>query len=881
MAREDVEILAFNRGVVSKLALARVDIKRVAMSAEEQVNFIPRVLGPMSLRPGFQYIGASIAGKQAWYLPFVFSTDDSALIELTDGVMRVLVNDVLVTRVAVATVITNDTFATGVASWTDVGDVGGVSGWDATLLALSLRGTGSASARRYSTVTVAAGDIGKQHALEVEVLRGEVALSIGTTVSGIELLSTVTLALGFHSLAFTPTATTIYVGLEGRNSHNTLVGRCAIAPSGVMQIPTPWVGAVIAQVRSRQSGDVLFISCEDVRQIRIERRGANSWSLVDYVANVGPFRVGNTTPITMVASALNGLVTLTASNAFFRTTNVGGLIAIDSTGQAVTKVISSADVFSDPIRVSGIGSGRVFGITITGTWVATVALQRSVGAIGNWVDVTSYTVNQSTTLSDTLDNQIIFYRIGIKPGNYTSGTATVELSYSAGTIRGVIRLHTYTSATQMLGEVVKDLGSLTATVDWLEGAWSARRGFPSAVGIYEGRVWWAGKDKINGSVSDGFDNHDDSVVGDSAPIARSIGIGPVDTINWLLEGQQLLLGAEGAELICRSNSLGDLLTTVNFNLKPATSRGSLGVDAVSVDTSGVFVDRSGTRIYELEYDRVGTSYAPIDLTAIAPEIGKPSIVRIGVQRRPDTRLHCIRSDGTVAVLVYDKSEDVKAWVVVDTSGSIEDVVVLPGTEEDQVYYSVKRTINAVVVRYLEKWAKQSECEGGAVNRQADAFVYYSGAAITLVAGLSHLEGRTVVCWADGKDVGTYVVTGGSITLAVAATNIVVGLTYRARYRSVKGKYLTKHKKIDRVGVLLLDTHYQGLKYGQSFDYLDPLPLVEDGLVTPIDTVWADYDNDNLPFNGMFDTNARLCLEANAPKPCTVSACIITSTTHDK
>ena len=872
MAKSEVELLTFNRGIVSPLGLARTDIKRVAMSAQEQTNFIPRVLGPMSLRPGFEYKGNSRNNLKAFYLPFIFSTDDTAIIELTDLTMRVRVNEALITRPTVSTSITNGNFTTDLSGWTGVDEVGAVSAFIAPGY-MSLLGTGTAYAIRTQTLSVSAPDQNVQHALNITVVRGECVLRVGSTSGGSEYISETTLRPGTHSLAFTPTSGSTFVRLAASTSYSTLVDACVMAPVGVMEVPTPWSESNLFKIRARQSGDVIFIACKGIPQKRIERRGTNTWSVVDYVANLGPFRVGNTTPITLAPSALNGDITLTASSATFKSTNVGGLFAIDSTGQAVSKVITATDVYSDPIRVTGIGTGRVFAITITGTWVATVTLQRSVGAPGAWTDVASYTTNQSTTLNDTLDNQIIYYRIAVKPASYTSGTINAGLAYSAGTIRGIARVTGYVSDLVVNAVVVKDFGALTATTDWMEGAWSSRRGYPSAVGIHEGRVWWAGADKINGSVSDDFANFDDSVVGDSGTISRSIGIGPVDTINWLLESQQLLMGGQGAELICRSSSLGEPLSPTNFNIKEVTSRGSLGVDAVKVDTSAMFVDRSGSRVYELAYDNIGTTYTAMDLTAIVPEIGQSGITRIAVQRRADTRVHYIRTDGTVALLVYDKAEDVKAWVPVETDGVVEDVLVLPGDEEDKVYYSVARVVNGLTVRFFEKWAKQSECVGGTLNKQADAFITYSGVA-TVTIPVGHLEGKSVVCWADGVDKGIFTVSGGSVTLPSAVTNAVVGLAYRARYRSVKSQYLTKHKKIDKVGLVLVDTHAQGLKFGQEFAFLDDMPMVENNAIVGPDVIWKDYEFDNIALNGTFDPNARLCLEANAPRPCTVAAVII-------
>jgi hypothetical protein len=47
---------SFNRGLVSPLALARIDLKRLALSADISTNWMPRTLGPMMLRPGLGYV---------------------------------------------------------------------------------------------------------------------------------------------------------------------------------------------------------------------------------------------------------------------------------------------------------------------------------------------------------------------------------------------------------------------------------------------------------------------------------------------------------------------------------------------------------------------------------------------------------------------------------------------------------------------------------------------------------------------------------------------------------------------------------------------------------------------------------------------------------
>jgi hypothetical protein len=146
-----------------------------------------------------------------------------------------------------------------------------------------------------------------------------------------------------------------------------------------------------------------------------------------------------------------------------------------------------------------------------------------VAAPGDWVDAPSgtFTTNPSLTYDDTLDNQIIYYRIGFKTGEYTSGTANVSLSSPSGSQTGIARITAFSSSTSVSAAILTAFGATTATSDWSESYWSTRRGYPSSVAFYEGRLWWAGKDRVWGSVSDGFDNFDDTTVGDSGPISRS------------------------------------------------------------------------------------------------------------------------------------------------------------------------------------------------------------------------------------------------------------------------------------------------------------------------------------------------------------------------
>ena len=94
---------------------------------------------------------------------------------------------------------------------------------------------------------------------------------------------------------------------------------------------------------------------------------------------------------------------------------------------SVTKSVTAQNQFSDAFEphLDNRNSG-VFNISISGTWVATVTIQRRFSAEGSWFDVDTHTANIETFATEI--EQDVQYRIGCKTGEFTSGTAVLRLS---------------------------------------------------------------------------------------------------------------------------------------------------------------------------------------------------------------------------------------------------------------------------------------------------------------------------------------------------------------------------------------------------------------------------------------------------------------------
>lgn len=929
---------SLNRGEVSPLALARTDIEKLRLSAEIQVNYQPRVIGPMMLRPGFEYIGEIYNDQKCLPIPFVAAFADTAIIELTHVLMRVWVNDQLVTRRAVSTIVPP---LYPVGRWVAVGTGTSVINLAGNLTIADVNS--GATATVTTAVSVLSADQATEHAVRIVVDQGPILFRVGSQSGLDDIFETELLAQGTYSMAFTPNAGTIYLQFSSTALVPTsttldalpvvIVRSIAIEPPGVMQIPAPWNIADLPNVRYDQSADVIYLACKGYPQYKINRYSPTSWSIVLYRPFKGPFRTVGDSSVLIAPGAYSGNTQLHANKSIFKTTDIGTLFRLTQNGQQIAEYLSFVDTYTDAIRVTGVsytstvdGAGnitntptndRTFVVAISGSWTGTITLQRSfVGETTGFVDYKTFTANTAgTSIVDGLNNEIIWYRLGFNPGNYTSGTALATLNYQGGAGSGVALVTSYVSPQQVNIAVIIPFTSLQNAAAWYQSMWTAVAGWPTSVVIHEGRLWWLGADYEWGSISDDYENYDIDAIGDSAPVIRSVGQGPIANINWGLSMNHLLAGADTSIIAARSDSIDSPLTPTNFNLKQTTGNGAFPLQAYRIDEHAVYVDQSGRRVYELSFSIQIYNYIPSDMTRLNPDIGIPGFVSVAVQRQPDTRIHFVRTDGQVACLIYDPEDDVVAWWRIQTAGVIENVIKLPGALEDQIYYVVVRTINGSPKRYLEKAARIDECQGGLITKCIDSHLVYQG-AMTSIVQAPHLAGQHVVIWGDGIDMGTAIVAAnGNIALPVPAQNVVYGLPYTAQFRSTKLAYgalpgstaINQVKRVDHIGFVLSNTHCQGIQFGaikspvttaeggfssgfspgfQTNQFLDPsvpldsLPLVEEGAIVQANTIWAQFDNRMIEFPGEHDTDSRIYLQSASPRPCTVVGITIGMNTAD-
>lgn len=536
---------------------------------------------------------------------------------------------------------------------------------------------------------------------------------------------------------------------------------------------------------------------------------------------------------------------------------------------------------------SGGGTGgntRPFSIIITGIGGSKVTLQRSFGIIGAWVDVETYDSDVSKNFDDGFDNQIVYYQLIIKPGNYVApDSIDATLVYPFSVQKGIVRITKFLDSQNVEAEVVKTLGKDEATSEWDEGAWSAYRGFPSSVAFHDGRLVWGFQDSVYMSVSDAFDSYDDQTEGDSGPVVRSVATGPVEGIRWLLSVQRLLVGTGSQEVSIRASQFDEPITPTQFTAREFSNRGCANIQAVKVDAHGIFVQRNSRRVYLMSFSSDNFDYTSQDATRLDPRLFEAlandrTILGMAVQRQPDTRVWMWLDDGTAATLTYEPADEVIAWTTITTDGNIRAIGILPATEDDSIYLAVERSPVTGSIMAIEKLALMREARPGTLVKCIDSHVVYEGAATDTIS-VPHLKGLSVVAWGDGVPIpGPFIVNAGTgdVVLSQACENVVVGLAYDGKFKSAKlahggqsGTAISQRKRIDHASLLMASVGWYGVFAGHDFDTMSHLArTLGNGRILSLTESLDTYDHDYQPFNGGWGPDERVCFKVSSPYPAT-------------
>lgn len=887
-----------NSGELSPRMVARVDFERYRNGCARARNIVLLPTGGFTKAPGSRYVSAiKDETKVGRLLPFRFSQDDAYAIEMNENAARFYRRQARISAPNIGASITNGTFASNITGWTDASDAGASIAHSATSggrMALTPAGNARAIARQQVTTTTT----GVEHVLafKVEGVPGaSVLVYVGSSAGSDDLFPETRLGLGWHTVAFTPSASPFHVHFANdidNPAEVVYIDDVSLLDNVPLELTHDYSESELQGISIRQTADVLYLFHPTVPTRKFERRADRTWSLVTVPWEDGPYRETNEGFDYLTRQLIRNPDFKDGIDGWDNTSDDVKQLEWDSSQNIVTLATGSTDVASVEQAVStGISVSTEF---VLHTRVIGKSMVLTIGTSSGGTQVKTGTTLEPGwhSIQFSASAATIYVRFAA-PNETTSSLSScriyrsnahlLELDGTEGSVTCTATGHTPFKSTDV-GRIIRFTwpgkepawGVITAFADedevevqlrrkapyadiptenWQLGKWSETTGYPATAAFFQSRVV-AGNTEFNPNAveftqtgdlenfrPDTFDGSTSQTQDDDA-LSYQLAAEEVNGISWMAGRRKLIIGTAGGQFVAESQ--GASLKSTDISITPHSDIPCKQVAPIAIEHAVIFIEASGRQLHDLGFQLDDDSFVAADLTILADHMLRSPAQEAALQRRPLQTVWVRREDGRLAVLAYNRKQDIVGWShrilggafgsgaavvesVVTIPGADDDDQVFPSGERDEVWMIVKRTINGSTRRYVEyfegyyegllreDYSSEATWRSAVQSHMQDAFYVdcgatYEGSATATITGLDHLEGQTVAVLADGRVHSQETVSGGQITLDFEAEKVQVGLPYTWEFETLKlpfgtqaGSGVGKLKSIAHVGLCLLDS----------------------------------------------------------------------------
>ena len=473
--------------------------------------------------------------------------------------------------------------------------------------------------------------------------------------------------------------------------------------------------------------------------------------------------------------------------------------------------------------------------------------------------------------------------------NDNTGFQTTDVGRLIRFRDGYGKITARTSTTVVTIEILEDMGSSSSSANWSLGAFSETTGHPSCVTFFEQRLVFAATlsqpQTIFFSKSGDYENMDENrggTIADDDAIIYTIASNQVNAIRFMTATRTLIIGTAGGEFAVSGGSVDSAITPTNILIKKQSNNGAANVDALAVGNATLFLQRARRKLRELAYNFDVDGYVAPDLTILAEHISEGGFKQLSYQQEPNQIIWCVRNDGQLVGLTYQREQQVVAWhrhIFGGAFGSgnavCESVATIPTDDSEyQTYVIIKRTINGATKRYVEfihqyDFDETDDTSFNFLDSQLD----YSGSAVTTIGGLSHLEGQTVSVLANGATHPDATVSSGQITLSRSSTKVKVGLPYTSLLQTMRidagaqnGTSQSKTKRIYEIIARLYESI--GIEVGPDLNNMERIPFRSsaNAMNSGISVFTGDKE---IEFRGNYETDGFIFVRQTQPLPLTI------------
>lgn len=239
--------------------------------------------------------------------------------------------------------------------------------------------------------------------------------------------------------------------------------------------------------------------------------------------------------------------------------------------------------------------------------------------------------------------------------------------------------------------------------------------YPGAVGYYQQRRIFASTNNnpqtIYTTKSGNFNN-----LGTSSPpkdddaVTFTLAATQVNAIRYIVPLKDLLILTSGGEWVISGGS-NDVLTPTSVLAEPQSYVGAAKVKPLVINNQALYVQDKGASIYAIGYKLESDGLEPDDITVLSTHMFFNKEVRDwAFARVPYSLVWTVMDDGSLLSLTYLPRQNVSGWGRHETDGLFESVCSISEGNEDATYFIVKRTIDGVTRRYIERLHTRSYTE---------------------------------------------------------------------------------------------------------------------------------------------------------------------------
>lgn len=360
-----------------------------------------------------------------------------------------------------------------------------------------------------------------------------------------------------------------------------------------------------------------------------------------------------------------------------------------------------------------------------------------------------------------------------------------------------------------------------------ESIWGPKRGYPSSVELFEGRLYFGGtrsrQQTLLGSAVNNILYLEQGEGQDDDAIQVTLNGRQLNAITGLFAGRSLLIFTTGGEFRYVKEQ-GVPVTPMD---KPVnqTQYGSARIRPVGIDGATIYVQRNRNSIRDFRFDYTENAYNSLGVSSLAAHliydvrdlaawngsaVDEISLVFVvngrNARWNPNAdELTQIRKGifphGTVAVFNSRRESNVQAWTIWQTQGEFKAVA----TIQQEIFFLVKRTINGVDGLYLEQADREAytDCAVKVTN----------GVATSVITGLDHLDGTECRVRADGFVLENIIPAAGAATIQRPSIDVEVGLNWTPTvtpmplqtYGPTSSSNLLRRKRVTKVRAKVLNT----------------------------------------------------------------------------